>query len=101
MNVNRFPLRRLRDAVDNAEGREDDIHPEYSGRFMYGETCLAVAADSGIGLSLIAYELGVMDAEEGDDVGRQLLRSARVDSLGRGLILYFPGWQLEEEDAPD
>lgn len=99
--MNRFPLRRLRDAVDNAEGWEDDIHPDYSGRFMYGETCLAVAADSGIRLSLIAYELGVMDAQEDDDAGRQLLRSARVDSLGRGLILYFPGWQLQEEDVDD
>lgn len=94
--MNKFPDKRLRDAVDEADGAE--ILTDYSGRMMYGETCLAVTVDWAGTLSLIAYELGVSDTRCCDDLGWQLLRDAQMDSMGRGLVMYFPGWRLDDDE---
>ena len=77
----------------------------YSGRFMYGKTCLAFVTDDS--LLSIGFALGkskfVYDIDEYD------LERMRQDSMGLSIVYYFPGVPYtenknnfdydEEEDA--
>lgn len=79
----------------------------YSGRGMDGERCLGIILEStadlaALGAELVAMALEAHDMNEGtvdpytdsEDV-RRMIRRARTDSLGRCIIVYFPGWQIE------
>ena len=95
---------------------DGDITPRsYSGRAMYGDRCLALVCDD---LSQIvdligklAYEAGVRDGSQAlDDSVRDsaaalgdLLResSMRTDSMGRGIVAYWPSIELNPEQAAE
>lgn len=72
-----------------------DVEPylKYSGRGMYGDTCVGFSGDvNEMLLGLAASQvLGVDDA-------RTLATKARSDSMGMGVIIYFPGVSLESDD---
>lgn len=81
----------------------------YSGRFMYGAECVGVTLKAGEDLAFGA-ELADAAAEElGQDLDQCLevinevsivMGEARVDDMGRGVIVYFPAfaWPTENED---
>lgn len=54
--------------VKKAEKEGFEVKYSYSGRFMYGRKCPAVYCDAG--------EFGY--------------RGAKVDSMGRGIVVYMP-----------
>lgn len=73
----------------------DDIVSDYSGRGMYGDTCLAFMVDDN-GLSML--QLGWALAEAGLDFGQDIVQShCRTDAMGLGEVVYFPGIQVDEE----
>lgn len=70
----------------------------YSGRRIYGKTCLGVET-SDLGELFAA----VLESVEGDDDTREIqeaFRQMATDSMGRGTIVYFPGVPFvdDEED---
>lgn len=93
----------IKDALE--ETSHEDLRVDYPGRGMYGADCLAIAlADGGdlgrfmFGLGVICGELGGSVATERLDVRlRRLVRAARVDSMGIGIVAYFPSFTLEQE----
>jgi len=65
-------------------------HLDYSGRGMFGRTCLGVSIRySHLRVASLAEKLG-FEESFGDD-------STSVDALGKGLIVYFPGLHLDAE----
>ena len=70
----------------------------YSGRCMYGRTCLGVDCD-GLEDLLIAVASGVNDDNREDVV--YALRGLRSDSMGMGVIVYFPNVEYDDPDAED
>ena len=56
------------------------VHRDYSGRFMFGATCVGIAGDN-----LAA----ILEA-----AGARGLRGARHDQLGKGWIVYWPHLRL-------
>lgn len=70
----------------------------YSGRAMYGRTCVAFALDGISPLALFGLILEGADRFEADDREEvianliQLAQDARTDSFGLGTVLYFPGF---------
>lgn len=68
----------------------------YSGRGMYGDTCLGVTIDGGIG-RMLALIVESADEDNREALG-ETLRSMRTDSMGRGTIVYFPGTPYVGED---
>lgn len=61
----------------------------YSGRGMFGDQCVAVSVQGGLG-ELIA---ALLRADVDDDEREGLARCAehiRTDTLGRGIVVYFP-----------
>lgn len=86
------------DMLDSAalNGRCGEPFP-YSGRAMFGKLCVAVSGDSASAWGL-ALSLASMAAYHGVDMYD--LPEPDSDSLGRGIVLYWPriAWP---EDRPD
>lgn len=68
----------------------------YSGRGMFGEKCLAVDLD-GSAATLWASLYGPTAAlSDGDDgIVAKAIRNSREDSMGHGIVVYFPGVPFE------
>jgi hypothetical protein len=86
-----------------AEGAELDVR-SYSGRGMYGRECLAIEGSSAMDImaSLLERisEEGEDAAEAASDLSEALRRSSQ-DSMGRDMVLYFPGIPFVSEDADE
>lgn len=86
----------------DAAGIDYEIRDDYSGRGMYGDSCFGVVvepSDEGRVLYAIGYAAGYCDADYDSDDETDwdgLARSARTDSMGLSMILYFPGWTLTD-----
>lgn len=70
---------------------------DYSGRCMFGEQCFGFVFDSQ------DVEDRFFDAiSDADHELYKTLRPARkYDSMGRGSIVYFPGFQIDEWDEEE
>jgi hypothetical protein len=60
----------------------------YSGRGMSGRTCLGIVVNSSVGEVLAMLVESVDDSNREEIV--QAVRSMRTDSMGRGVVLYWP-----------
>jgi hypothetical protein len=83
-------LDRLSNAVEDAglEWRDD-----YSGRCMFGETCVAVVAPSeGEAMGVVAEVLSDWDEDHGTSLLVPVLAATVEDSMGRDVVIYFPGF---------
>lgn len=86
------PRQILEDALQVAELDPDEaLREDYSGRFMYGDTCLGIVCDVPQ-FALFCAALGAT-ADDWDFVGR-----VRSDSMGLSSIFYFPGVGIWEDD---
>lgn len=103
-------------ALDEAEIGEpfhdDDTHEDsnkslylaYSGRGMFGEKSWGIVVQNqGQAFKFIATLAENLMSESFEATGVQpdesaaaLAGSAKVDSLGHDLVVYFPGWELAE-----
>lgn len=87
------------DFEDAAYQIDADIRDDYSGRGMYGDTCIGVTFDQYGGNEM---ELGVLLGQKLDaDDAYALARNARSDSMGLGTIIYFPNFKFEDEEDED
>jgi hypothetical protein len=77
----------------------------YSGRGMYGRNCLGIDSDSDLGLLVSAMLEYVTDSLEDDDLHDAVrtiadaFRDMRTDSMGLGIIVYFPKIKWQHEDV--
>ena len=65
----------------------------YSGRGMYGRTCLAVTFDDGPGELFSALLTVLAETGTTQEACAELadaFRGMRTDSMGRGMVAYFP-----------
>jgi len=83
--------------TERDEWGDDDIdaisiREGYSGRGMYGGTCLGIVVSS----QRTAFRLIACMAEVlGLDTTLDITRKAATDSMGRDMIVYFPGVTLD------
>lgn len=101
----------LEDAAEQAGIHPDDyeIRGDYSGRAMYGDTCLGITAPDARDVYAILAALAVEEAQYGhaavtipEDRPRpfdpedviELIRSSREDSMGHDVIVYWPSVEL-------
>jgi hypothetical protein len=86
---------------------EEDIRSAYSGRSMYGRTCLGYeGADVAMFVFHLAVALVRADLEENEDDSEPDVASVelmlrqigegRTDSMGRGMITYWPRIAVSE-----
>ena len=79
---------------------ESEIHRDYSGRFMCGDTCFGF---SGRNLyAIVAKILEIIAANEQLVMEfSELLARTKQDDLGLGWIIYFPGWTVPDENKKE
>lgn len=78
----------IRDFVEEHEGYE--LYENYSGRGMFGRTCLGVVVKMGYSyMDFLVKLTQYLDENNVDDVDL-MLESAAVDALGMDTIVYFP-----------
>ena len=80
-----------------------DVH-EYSGRYMFGVTCVSVHCDREADVPIaIAQALvdGYIDRDETDAL-IAAVRGSRSESLGKGTVVYFPEvpWVDTRDEKP-
>ena len=84
-------------ATEAIEVWEDDysIRVAYSGRGMGGRSCLAVTLPSTGKLTefMVALAVQLTENDRADDALR-LARLTRTDSMGLGIVAYWPGVEL-------
>jgi hypothetical protein len=101
--------KKLIEALNLTDWRHGDLVPRsYSGRGMFGKSCVGVTLD-GEGSS---FQLGAavsaalldMDADDGPSDVEDLARlRVCTDSMGRGIIVYWPSveWPADAEEDED
>ena len=84
----------LRTLLENHIGLEVR---SYSGRGMYGRTCLAFESDTPLqDLMKVGYELGQYNFEYPD--GPVMPQDTRTDSMGLDTVVYWPSVPWEATD---
>ena len=66
-----------------------EVYEDYSGRGMFGKTCLGITVEN---LEKSIFKLGKESADY--DFSKELA-NFQTDSLGRSFIIYFPKLQKE------
>lgn len=82
--------------LKSLEGKKNSgikrIMLDYSGRFMYGKTCLGFVSDNylkaGLSISNWLYKNHPEQAE--NIINNLLKKSINVDHLGHDMVVYFP-----------
>ena len=91
-------------AMNDADLDIDQLRRDYSGRFMYGRTCIGIVGTS---RDLMRFALLVMpqvvdELQTGDrDVIPQVPEEwldIRTDDMGRDMIFYWPSVQAPDQD---
>lgn len=91
----------LFEVMDEVEGAT--AYMNYSGRGMYGRTCIGFDLEQGLTpMAFFGAVLEGLEDAEADDREMALsalavmMRDARTDSLGLGTILYFPSFKTPD-----
>lgn len=73
----------------------------YSGRNMYGKSCLGIVSDDPV-KCLLALARNLMDMDERDTLTMLVDTWNRQDSMGRSAtVTYFPNLAMDGEDDMD
>lgn len=87
----------LQTAIENA-GHETQ---SYSGRSMYGATCVGAVIEGGLGMfvSEVMVEILALNEEDAQQAA-DAFRCMKTDSMGRsGTIVYFPDYEYADDEA--
>jgi len=69
----------------------------YSGRYMFGDTCIGFMINGISAFSAIAEITKEIESYEDKLVSTEfniMLKSARIDDMGKGQIIYFPHYTI-------
>lgn len=102
----------VRDTMEAAgiEETVETLNDTYSGRAMFGATCMSFVIEGSWGISRrVAKFFAVLAANEAYDmvdedpnangsptVAEYLAEALTIDNLGLDTIVYFPGWTLAD-----
>ena len=74
-----------------------EFRGDYSGRYMYGRSCVGIVCDNPITatVELFAY---ILNEDEDTDIDElaSILGDARSDNMGLSMIVYFPQIKMED-----
>lgn len=89
---------------DYAGSFEIEMRPDYSGRGMYGKTCVGFVTDEPTKLAMaIAATLALMEREY-DEYDKEIdfpywnELNVAVDNMGLSSILYFSNWAISSDE---
>ena len=71
----------------------------YSGRGMYGKSCAGITISDES--SLVELGAAIVTTIEDEDLSDTLIKGARLDSMGRGVIVYWPTIETDGDDEDE
>lgn len=74
-----------------------EVRTDYSGRWMFGDECIGIDLASVTDFSVVLLNVAARDRE----FAYALADAERSDSMGFGVIVYFPGVKAPERDEDD
>lgn len=81
-----------------------DVRPNYSGRGMFGKTCLGIDTDHSAFVVAVNVVNAIYNMQDIDENERELLLEAvegtRQDNMGLGYIYYWCGISYDEPQTP-
>lgn len=93
--INADELEHIQRAVTNMTGdgydSEGSADGDYSGRSMYGRTCLALYVDDMRSVARVLVELCSMGF---DELAQEMAEQLTTDSMGLGIVAYFPHMEV-------
>ena len=90
------PLQKALQYISRDQDCGDFKVRSYSGRGAFGKTCLAIDGDR-IDLLILGHTIGTSY----DDVDPYDISGARQDSMGLGVVIYWPNIPFEATDETD
>ena len=88
------------DSIETALNGDGEVRA-YSGRNMYGKSCLGIVSDDPV-KCLLALARNLMDMDERDTLTMLVDTWNRQDSMGRSAtVTYFPNLAMDGEDDMD
>lgn len=85
--------------IEALEGTDFKVE-SYSGRCMYGAHCAAIIADHVSVLVSIGARLATTEGITYTEV-LNFADSTHTDSMGRGVVMYWPSLKVTRESHPD
>jgi len=86
----------VEDAIYEAELDEDSLYEGYSGRAMYGAKCFGLIVDRPG--EAAKFLVKIANALADDDLADELADAWRSDSMGLSTIVYFPGFEVANDE---
>lgn len=77
---------------------ELEFSTDYSGRYMYGDTCVAISdgPDMQVSLGLLAELFDCILDKVKDIKLSEYFSDIRLDNMGLGMVIYFPNLNMED-----
>lgn len=77
---------------------ELEFSSDYSGRYMYGETCVAISdgPDMSVSLGLLVELFDYILDKVKDIKLSEYFSDIRLDNMGMGMVIYFPDLSMED-----
>ena len=100
MNTNAI-AKLVKEIATQMDGEDGNItfQNAYSGRGMYGNTCVAVSGDLGDCMKVIGEVIKLLHEDDRDDIdfdeAVDLLMDFQRDQLGRGVVIYWSDLSIE------
>ncbi len=86
------------ETITTAAGLDlEAVQGDYSGRMMFGATCISWDLDNAAEMLRLSIAISTALGDE----GLQMVDAARTDSMGLGLIVYFPGYTCPDWIEPN
>jgi len=89
--ISKDDLDDLRQIAMDYNERYDNVRDNYSGRFMFGVSCIGIDLDYSPDFDHILDRMSMINETMADEMKKR----ATWDSMGLGKIVYFPGMKLE------
>lgn len=88
----------LDDILDACDVDEDVVRTDYSGRAMYGKTCLGFTFEGIDEFADFLIRVTQLAAEDEEcEWSAAWFAGVVTDSMGKSTIFYFPGVSVEDE----
>jgi len=90
-------LEKLTDAIEEVGA---DALP-YSGRAMFGESCLGIIPNTDTARYFLYLAQILIENEEQEILDLLLEEPSKEDSLGKGIIVYFPNLLVDDDEESE
>lgn len=99
MKLTRIQLAQVK-SIMTAQGIEVDVRIDYSGRGMYGATCVGFVLQNRVpyifALANAIADVTIVDGNQTEY--DQIVAATEQDDMGLDTIIYFPGVELASEE---